>query len=690
MAITLTEDWSSYAENTEVQNITGWTTSGAFAVNRAGAQVNATSQIKSLTSDGTLAYFESGNNSHYSEIRIDSAAQAGVVSNGPAVRCVDWENFIGLRPFGTSNIQIFHRTGSSSYQQLALPSHSHQVGDIYRLEVDGDTLRAFVNDTQLGSDIDITGIQSGSLAGFWTAGSRDPAFGPIEIGTLVAETITITGITDRQVIEAASGAADFTLTGTYSGGTAPTSLSYRIIAASDSSVVRDWTTLDASPSGGTFSQSINVPRGNYYRFEVRYDNLTNIVAQSPRIGFGFLIYAGGQSNVDALFQGGGDATPNANVSIFDGTATWSAPVAQQITHVLNAIATQFNCVAAAFTTAVSNTSITQHLSGGSNYQNRVDTLTNAGGKVSLFFWGQGEGDTGSAGGYNNYLTRLGDLRTDMITRTGQNDLRMFIVQLGRNDGQAGNDIGWQTVRAAQTTFANDTANTYISHQTMDLPMTDGLHRTAAGYKQEVLRAADTINSVFAASGNSGLGPIPIAASVNGSDVTIVHSLNGSSSITLPANALDLYEVSEDDFTTTLTINSIATSGNEITLSLASTPAGEVKIRSHQGQDPDETKVPTGTVTYAGQAVMVSPVVTELQSATISSTLNITITGIPDGSFMTVLDDDEGNRLFRGNLVYSTETTSQTLSVVAGTRVKGYVDDGLDPSSNAAYIEGVTS
>lgn len=73
----------------------------------------------------------------------------------------------------------------------------------------------------------------------------------------------------------------------------------------------------------------------------------------------------------------------------------------------------------------------------------------------------------------------------------------------------------------------------------------------------------------------------------------------------------------------------------------------------------------------------------------SSTASISVTGIPDGTYKTALDDESGNRLFYGDLVYSSESASQAIEVDAGTRVKGYVDDNSTPSVNGAYIELVT-
>lgn len=80
---------------------------------------------------------------------------------------------------------------------------------------------------------------------------------------------------------------------------------------------------------------------------------------------------------------------------------------------------------------------------------------------------------------------------------------------------------------------------------------------------------------------------------------------------------------------------------------------------------------------------------EMFMTMVTSTLNLAITGIPDGSFMTVLDDGDGTRIQRQNETYTSEAASITVGVIPGTTVKGYVDDATNPSSNAAYIEGIT-
>lgn len=102
-----------------------------------------------------------------------------------------------------------------------------------------------------------------------------------------------------------------------------------------------------------------------------------------------------------------------------------------------------------------------------------------------------------------------------------------------------------------------------------------------------------------------------------------------------------------------------------------------------GAAPNIITAGNGAYTFTGASVTLT------YSASIGSTLSLTIAGIPDGSYMTVLDDADGIRLQRQAEAYSAQQVSIPLSVTVGTTIKGYVDDGLNPSSFGAYIEGVT-
>lgn len=72
----------------------------------------------------------------------------------------------------------------------------------------------------------------------------------------------------------------------------------------------------------------------------------------------------------------------------------------------------------------------------------------------------------------------------------------------------------------------------------------------------------------------------------------------------------------------------------------------------------------------------------------SSTLNLLVTGMPAGSYDAVFSAG-GVEIYRAPTVFTLGALSLVLPVTAGTRVKGYVDDALNPSADGAYLEGIT-
>ena len=195
-------------------------------------------------------------------------------------------------------------------------------------------------------------------------------------------------------------------------------------------------------------------------------------------------------------------------------------------------------------------------------------------------------------------------------------------------------------------------------------------------------------------GDSGRGVIPTSAKIVGQTVEIIHDLNGNTGITLPVNSKDGYEVSEDDFSTLVSITSISTTGNKIILALDKAVT-DVKVRSQQGQDPDHTKFPVGDKRYDGQTVMVEPIVISLISTDATgSMLNLDITGIPDGTYtVTVLDDsrDAPTILASLNADYiSGSTPDITLAdIPADVQTYSLIRDTNEPSLTGDVLKGIT-
>lgn len=686
MTVILNEDWSAYAENTKVNTITGWGVYGEFQAIQDAPQVNGNSQIKVVTHSDGVAYYNTGSTSHSSETEVVSLFQSTWVYAGVAVGVSSRSNYFTVRLESGTSAAIVYKNGGSLQ---ALISHTVNlvIGDLLKLELDDDakTIEMFVNGVSVAAATDITGLYTPTNQSGFFCRASDPLIGAITLGTLAELPIALNPEEDRKVYAVTGATYPYTVSGTYSEN--PTSIRVKVTEFVSGNTVIDWATLDATPTGGTFSGVVNMPVGPYYKITVDFSNDPLAMTSTERVGFGLYGEFAGQSNTDNI-MGGVAVAATDNIAIFDGS-TYQVPTNGEFIHALNTIsAANNNCVIAAYNTAVPATGISYHLPGGANYAARQALLTSAGGKLSFLWWGQGESDTNNVATYGS---SLGQLYADILVRTGQatETLPMYIVQLGRNNGGTGNDAGWQGIRNAQTSYADLTANVYISHQTIDLPMDDAFHRSTSGLVQEALRFADTFNSVYIGSGRSGRGAIPISANLSGSNVVINHDFNGGSLITIPASALDGYEVTEDDFTSLLTIDSISASSNKITLSLSAVPTGQVKVRSQQGEDPTVSKMPVSNVTYNSQPVIVEPINAPISATLALSVLNMTSTGTPDGTYnMVAWDLSNDSVFFNGDVIFSGGAASITTPLSVGSYALAFTPGNNPPITGIAY-DGVT-
>ena len=548
MAAVFSTDFSEYAEGTRLKDVEGWTVYGSFQAQIDAARVT-NQQLVIDASDGTVMAYNTGSTSHYSEVRMKYQYDGVIVEGGPAVRTDARLNWISTRLDSATTTSIVFRNGGGTQVLETYANTPVAIDDIVRLEVDGDnnTVELLINGVSAGTPVDISAISSNISTNAGMFGrTANPFIDDLDLGTTASDLITLANEPARKVYATFGSTYNYTISGTYEGVTTPTAIEYRVEEFVSGTVVTDWTTLDAAPTGGTFSGAVDIPRGPYYKILVRYANATNIQSASQRIGFGLVIEFAGQSNTDMLWNNTFNDTPLDNVVKFNGSEYQQPTDRGCIYAGLNAISQSLGCVVAAYETAVGATTIEQHLPGSDNYANRQAALTAAGGKLNALWWGQGESNVNTP--QATYETRLEELRADILSRTGQTSetLPLFIVQLGREDGGTGGDAGWQSIRNAQTNYANSTADVYISHQTMDLPMADGLHRTNAGYLSEMLRFADSFKSVFLGSGGSGRGPIPQSFTYGGNFLTIAYDLNGSTSLSVPESFKDIVEVSRED------------------------------------------------------------------------------------------------------------------------------------------------
>ncbi len=75
----------------------------------------------------------------------------------------------------------------------------------------------------------------------------------------------------------------------------------------------------------------------------------------------------------------------------------------------------------------------------------------------------------------------------------------------------------------------------------------------------------------------------------------------------------------------------------------------------------------------------------------ASKLDLTVSRIPDGVYMAVLDKADGTRVTRESIAFSaSKATVNFASVNVGETIKGYIDDGQNIVTRAAYIEATTT
>lgn len=107
------------------------------------------------------------------------------------------------------------------------------------------------------------------------------------IAFTTTDTVSLRAVPYRMYQRDGSNQASVRITGTYTG--APTTIQYSWAGGA-------WTTLIASPAGGTFDQSVTLQGPGQGDLSVRFSNSTTIAASLASIGVGDIWITAGQSN----------------------------------------------------------------------------------------------------------------------------------------------------------------------------------------------------------------------------------------------------------------------------------------------------------------------------------------------------------------------------------------------------------
>jgi hypothetical protein len=256
----------------------------------------------------------------------------------------------------------------------------------------------------------------------------------------VADIIAITSPYDWQMFQrnAGTNTGSIAITGTYSGGTVPTGIEARWNGGA-------WTTITASPSGGTFSGTLTgLPSGNG-TLEVRYSNATSVTDSADNIAIGAKFLFWGQSNFSGrannpqaytgtagffhkytvtnnLWQQGADPfdTDTASGSLFPLLA--------------NSLTAYLGCPVAFIGVAAGSTTLSQWQSGQTLNTRMLNYITAAAsdGLEGVCSW-IGESDAGAATSETDFKTRYNAVIDQLKTLTGKNSMLVAISGLNLTD-----------------------------------------------------------------------------------------------------------------------------------------------------------------------------------------------------------------------------------------------------------------
>ncbi|MBT8328052.1 MAG: T9SS type A sorting domain-containing protein, partial [Bacteroidia bacterium] len=325
-----------------------------------------------------------------------------------------------------------------------------------------------------------------------------------------------------------SNQADIVISGTYTGS--PTAIEASFNGGS-------YVTIDASPSGGTFSDTLTNQAAGQGALIVRYSNDSSSADTVNNVGVGDIFVIAGQSNAsgrgntmntyshstlkaslfgnDDVWKELTDATDD-NTGQVDGVSSDGSAGGTPWPIVATSILANTGVPVAFVPTAKGGTSIAQwqpganHADASTLYGSMNRRITAVGGAVAGVIFYQGERDANLGTTQAAYEAGLNTV-VDTIFADFPGT-KTIIGQIGQSSF-SGNDV----VRAAQISVINSNANALLGPATYDINLSDaggdGIHfKSDADMAKYAARWDSAINKAFYG-GVDGYGPILDAANL---------------------------------------------------------------------------------------------------------------------------------------------------------------------------------
>jgi hypothetical protein len=439
--------------------------------------------------------------------------------------------------------------------------------------------------------------------------------------------LTLTEGGDYQVIQRILGgtAQSVVIRGTVTGTSIVTVQGQVVDFATGATIIVPWTALGGA-SGGTYSGSLSIPQGGWYRLVVRGLAAGGAeVARTSgtrRFGVGVNVLCIGQSNMTGF--GGFTYTPTMDLAgLFGNDRAWkhladpydsggsssdvdfdSGTGASMVPSLANALAGYFPGLPIGIIPAARGSSpldctadpalcwasrnATLPADPATLYGNSLAKARAAGG-VELIVMHQGETDATNMTDGAAYRTELASLAANYRADLG--DVPLFFCQLGRSttaiSSKNRTDATMQPIRVAQHDSDNP-PRVYLAATAIDLDVDSTDHYTKATYDALGRRIAATIAYHYHAPGAPAAYRGPELHTATYADATRsridVHLTHRGGTDFTPASGINGFEVL--DGATPVTISSVARKdAATVTITLAAPVAGAGKVRYLYGKLP---------------------------------------------------------------------------------------------------------
>lgn len=547
-------------------------------------------------------------------------------------------------------------------------SSNHSMQRPY-LETDKFLLRRFGNTLTLSRNgaflTNFTGLDVSSLTG------KRFGFGTYDAGYRGIDNLR-SGVTENKILITelpkiayprkqglggfTDGAADINISGTYEGTVSK--LVWRLVDAEMGTPIGQWRDFLSAPTiaANAWSGTIRVPCGlngvKPYRIEVAAANGMVVDEESryqtrKNVSICYTILVVGQSNAAQLHStninsdntitnhpGGfsyiGQTPPGTATSVPLITSGWVTTNAESSNEDNNTgsltlpLSTALNLPIYCINIAIGASGAVRTGPFGSERTWMDTQFAAAGGAFDSIYLSQGENEFAATSEASAWQSRWVANLTEFRTWSGQpagTVIPIFYAITGRYNAARPDDdaianAAATILRPLQFGLKDAISDCYLAHHYIGVEMIDAFHYVVLGPTGIVRngnRIAQSMIKVLKNTGNSAYGPMATTATRSGATITVAVNLNGATSLT--GSALTSWQVAntaDTDFATPLTISSATVTGNQVILTLASAPAGAVRIRNYAGYNPDVSSWVIGN--YAdGSTIPMGPVVVPIVS-----------------------------------------------------------------------------